>query len=56
MIAALLTMILFTESMTDGVRQIVWVSIVFLMLICIYYVVYRWIDNVRTQKEENGNQ
>ena len=56
MIAALLTMILFTESMTDGVRQIVWVSIVFLMLICISYVVYRWIDNVRTQKEENGNQ
>ena len=56
MIAALLTMILFTESMTDGVRQIVWVSIVFLMLICISYVVYRWIDNVRMQKEENGNQ
>ena len=56
MIAALLTMILFTESMTDGVRQIVWVSIVFLMLICISYVVYRWIDSVRTQKEENGNQ
>ena len=56
MIAALLTMILFTESMTDGVRQIVWVSIVFLMLICISYVVYRWIDNVRTQKEKNGNQ
>ena len=56
MIAALLTMILFTESMTDGVRQIVWVSIVFLMLICISYVVYRWIDNVRTQKEENRNQ
>ena len=56
MIAALLTMILFTESMTDGVRQIVWVSIVFLMLICISYVVYRWRDNVRTQKEENGNQ
>lgn len=56
MIAVLLTMILFTESMTDGVRQIVWVSIVFLMLICISYVVYRWIDSVRTQKEENGNQ
>lgn len=56
MIAALLTMILFTESMTDGVRQIVWVSIVFLMLICISYVVYRWIDSVRMQKEENGNQ
>lgn len=56
MIAALLTMILFTEPMTDGVRQIVWVSIVFLMLICIFYVVYRWIDSVRTQKEENGNQ
>ena len=56
MIAALLTMILCTESMTDGVRQIVWVSIVFLMLICISYVVYRWIDSVRTQKEENGNQ
>lgn len=56
MIAVLLTMILFTESMTDGVRQIVWVSIIFLMLICISYVVYRWIDSVRTQKEENGNQ
>lgn len=54
MIAALLTLILFTEALTDGVRWIVLVSIVSLMLICISYVVYRWIDAVRTRKEENA--